>query len=59
LLGPSLLFVSPPFCTGYAFNACRRAKAQFVARAGLVLAAIELLALISLMVIGALTAGMG
>jgi hypothetical protein len=59
LLGPRILFVSPPFCTGYAFNACGRAKARFAARAGLVLAGAELSVLVALMVIGALTAGMG
>jgi hypothetical protein len=59
LLGPSIIFVSPPFCTGYAFNACGRAKARFAARAGFVFAGVELLVLIGLMVIGALTAGMG
>ena len=59
MLGPSILFVSPPFCTGYAFNACRRAKARFAARAGLVLAGVELLVLVALMVIGALVADMG
>jgi hypothetical protein len=59
LLGPSILFASPPFCTGYAFNACRRARARLAARAGLVFAGVELLVLVALMVIGALEAAMG
>jgi hypothetical protein len=59
LLGPSILFVSPPFCTGYAFHACGRAKARFAARAGFALAGVELSFLMGLMVIGVLTAGMG
>jgi hypothetical protein len=47
-----VLFVSPPFCTGYAYHACRRARAKFPARAGLALAVLELLTLIALLVIG-------
>jgi hypothetical protein len=54
LLGPSILFVSPPFCTGYAFHACRHAPARFAAVAGFVLSAIELLILVALMILGAL-----
>jgi hypothetical protein len=54
LLGPSILFFSPPFCTGYAFHACRHAQARSAARAGLALAGIELLGLVALIVIGAL-----
>jgi hypothetical protein len=45
LLGPSILFFSPTFSTGYAFHACRRANAKVAARVGLVLAILELLAL--------------
>jgi hypothetical protein len=58
LLGPSILFFSPPFCTGYAFHAYRRAQARFAALAGLALAGIELLVLLALMVIGVLAADM-
>jgi hypothetical protein len=50
LLGPSILFFSPPFCTGYAFHAYRFARARRVALAGLVLAGCELGILIALMV---------
>jgi hypothetical protein len=59
LLGPSIIFFSPPFCTGYAYHACRVAGARFAACAGLVVAGLELLVLVALMVIGALVAGMG
>lgn len=54
LLGPSMLVASPPFCTGYAFHACRYAKARYLARAGLVVAAFELLILVALMIVGGL-----
>jgi hypothetical protein len=50
LLGPSILFASPPFCTGYAFHASRHAGARFPAFVGFILAALELLILIVLMV---------
>jgi hypothetical protein len=53
LLGPSVLFFSPPFCTGYAFNACR-ADRGLAARVGLVLAGAELLVLVALMALGPL-----
>ena len=43
---------TPPFCTGYAWHACGRAKAKFAARFGLLLAGVELLLLIALMIIG-------
>ena len=56
MLGPSIIFFSPPFCTGYAFHASRRARARTAARFGLALAGIELLVLVSLMVYGALVA---
>jgi hypothetical protein len=59
LLGPSILFASPPFCTAYAFHACRLAKARFAARVGLTLAGVELLVLVTLMVYGALVADIG
>jgi hypothetical protein len=48
LLGPSILFFSPTFAAGYAFHACRRANAKSAARACLVVAIFELLALIIL-----------
>jgi hypothetical protein len=54
-----MLFASPPFCTAYAFHACRLAKGRFAARVGLALAGVELLALVALMVYGALVADMG
>jgi hypothetical protein len=41
------LFFSPPFCVGYAFHAHRRAKPKIAARAGLVLAILELVALVT------------
>jgi hypothetical protein len=49
MLGPSILFFSPPFCTGYAFHACRRGDGKGAARIGFVLAAAELLFLLILM----------
>lgn len=52
LLGPSILMASPPFCTGYAYYACRGARAKYPARAGLVVAAVELLTLVALIVRG-------
>jgi hypothetical protein len=55
LLGPSILFFSPPFCTGYAINAYRRAGPRLAALAGLTIAGLELLLLVSLMVYGAIT----
>ena len=59
MLGPSILFASPPFCTGYACHACRQAPARFAARAGLALAGAELFVLVALMVYGALAAVLG
>jgi hypothetical protein len=50
LLGPSVLFASPPFCTAYALHACALAKAKTAARIGLVLAGIELVFLILLII---------
>jgi hypothetical protein len=52
LLGPSILFASPPFATGYAYHACRLARARVVAGVGLALAGLELLFLLTLMVAG-------
>jgi hypothetical protein len=55
LLGPSILIAGPPFATGYAFHVCRRhACPKIAAFAGLGLAVIELLALVALMIYGAL-----
>jgi hypothetical protein len=48
MLGPSLLFFSPSFSVGYAFHAYRRAQPKAAARAGLILAVLELLALVTL-----------
>jgi hypothetical protein len=48
MLGPSILFASPPFCTGYAFNAWRQATASVPARVGLILAGVELLGLLGI-----------
>jgi hypothetical protein len=59
LLGPSIVFFSPPFCTAYAFNAWRHSKAQAVACVALAFAVIELLALVMLMVIGAVVTVIG
>ncbi len=59
MLGPSILFTSPPFCTGYAYHACRLAKARFAGCLGLALAGVELLVLVALMIYGALVADMG
>jgi hypothetical protein len=50
LLGPSIIFFSPPFATGYAFNACWQPGARIPGRIGLALAGLELLALVALMV---------
>jgi hypothetical protein len=54
MLGPSILFFSPTFSAGYAFRACRHAHSKFAARAGLALAVVEVLALVSLIAYGAL-----
>ena len=51
MLGPSILFFSPPFSTGYAFHACRRADAKVAARVGLVVAIFELSALVLLVTV--------
>jgi hypothetical protein len=54
LLGPSILFAAPPFCTGYALHACARAKAKTAARIGFVLALAEMLFVIVLTVMSLL-----
>ena len=54
MLGPSILFASPPFCTGYAFHACRRTQAGLVGYLGLAIALVELLVLVTLMIYGTL-----
>ena len=43
MLGPSMLFFSPPFCTGYAWHAWRSGNAKSPARIGFALAVAELL----------------
>ena len=50
-LGPSVLFFSPTFSVGYAFHAYRRAQPKAAAGAGLVLAILELLALVILVTV--------
>ena len=52
MLGPGILFFGPPFSTAYALRACRGARAKLAAVAGLVIALIELSALIALMIYG-------
>ena len=47
-----MIFASPPFCTGYAFHASRHARAKPAARVGLALAALQLLLLVALIVVG-------
>ena len=59
MLGPSILMAGPPFCTGYAFHACRGARSKYTARAGLFLAAAELLILIAFMIRGLFETGIG
>ena len=51
MLGPSVLMFSPPFCTGYAFHACRRGDVKTAARLGLALAIAELLFVVSLVIL--------
>jgi hypothetical protein len=51
-----VIFFSPPFCTGYAYHAWRGTSGKWTALAGFVLAGVELLALVGLMVIGAVAA---
>ncbi len=46
-----MIFASPPFCTGYAYHAARHAKARIAAQAGLCVAGLELVSLVTLMVI--------
>jgi hypothetical protein len=52
LLGPSILFASPPFCIGYALNASLYARPKVAAFIGLALATAELLTLIVLLMAG-------
>jgi len=51
LLGPSVLFASPPFCAAYAFHAWRGPTTKYAALAGLILSGVELLILINLMMV--------
>lgn len=52
MLGPSILITSPPLCTGYAYHAWHAASQKTVAGFGLAIAGIELLALVTLMIVG-------
>jgi hypothetical protein len=52
MLGPSILVASPPFCTGYAFHARRRARGRLAATFGLILAGLELGILAALTAMG-------
>jgi hypothetical protein len=52
MLGPSILFASPPFCIGYALNASLYARPKVAAFVGLALATAELLTLVVLMMVG-------
>jgi hypothetical protein len=45
------VLISPPFSVGYAFHAYRRAQPKAAAGAGLVLAILELLALVILVTV--------
>ena len=54
MLGPSILFASPPFCVGYALNASLYAQSKIAAYIGLALAGVELLMLIMLMIFSAM-----
>jgi hypothetical protein len=56
MLGPSVLMFSPPFCTGYAFHACRRGDVKTAARLGFALAVAELLFVATLVVLMAYVA---
>jgi len=51
MLGPSILLFSPPFCTGYAFHACRRSGPKNAARLGLALAIAELLFVVAIVIL--------
>ena len=51
MLGPSVLMFSPPFCTGYAFHACRRGDVKTAARLGFALAVAELLFVVTMVVL--------
>ena len=54
MLGPSILFFGPPFSAGYALRACRQARARVAAVGGLIIAIIELSAMVGLTVYGML-----
>lgn len=51
MLGPSLLFFTTPFGVGYAYHAAHHARAKTAAWIGFVIAALEVLTLLSLMAI--------
>ena len=51
MLGPSLLFFSPPFCFGYALHSAGRGPAKTAARVGFVLAVVEILFLAVLLLV--------
>jgi hypothetical protein len=51
MLGPSVLMFGPPFCTGYAFHACRRGDVKTAARLGLALAIAELLFVVTMVIL--------
>lgn len=51
MLGPSILFSTPPFCIGYAWNASRFGQPKSAARIGLGLAVVELLVLVGAVVL--------
>ena len=56
MLGPSILFSTPPFCVGYAFNASRFGEPKSAARIGLGLAMVEVLVVVGVMVLAVLEA---
>jgi hypothetical protein len=49
MLGPSILFSTPPFSAGYALNASRFSAPKSAARVGFGLAVVEVLGLVGLM----------
>ena len=57
MLGPSIMFGSPPFCVGYALNTCLFGKARVVPIIALALAIVELLMLIMLIVVAVMHSG--
>jgi hypothetical protein len=56
MLGPSILFSTPPFCIGYAFNASRFGHPKSAARIGLGLAVAETLVLVGVLVLAVVEA---